>query len=123
MRPDTGSVTTVEESTSERAYRELAEDHADRLYGIAILILGDPVVALQVMRDGFQRTWDALRRDQLFGDVVDTLYWSTTRGALRRVARSRPVVPPKPVASVPPPSSGAASLNTPQQPAASPTEP
>jgi DNA-directed RNA polymerase specialized sigma24 family protein len=80
---------TVETSRGETAYRELVEDHADRLYGVAMLILGDPAIAQQVMVRGFERTWDAIRRDQLVADAVETIYWSVTREALRRLVRSR----------------------------------
>ena len=79
----------AEESVGERAYRELAEEHADRVYGIALLLVGDPPLALDLMRQGFQRTWDTIRRDLLVEDAAETLYRSTTREALRRVVRSR----------------------------------
>src|SRR5205807_2822112 len=46
-------------------------------------------VAMEMVIQGFRRTWDALRRDQLVGDADETLYWTTPRAALRRLGRSR----------------------------------
>src|SRR5438105_3915632 len=88
MQPDV-TVKTVEESPIEQAYRELVEEHADRLYGFAVLLVGEAAVAMEMVIQGFRRTWDALRRDQLVGDADETLYWTTTRAALRRLGRSR----------------------------------
>jgi len=84
-----GPLASIEESPAEAAFRELVEEHADRLYGFAVLLVGNPTIALQLMVHGFQRTWEGLRRGQLVGDADETLYWSTTREALRRISRSR----------------------------------
>lgn len=89
MRTEDAAVKRIEESPGEAAYRELVEDHADRVYGIATLIISDPAVALQITIEAFERTWDAIRRDQLLGDPDETVYRAATRAALRRIVRSR----------------------------------
>ncbi len=73
----------------EAIYRDLARDHAETAYELALLLVGDSAAAHQVLAEGFQRTWTTLSRGDLVADPPGTLYWSIIRGALRRLRRSK----------------------------------
>src|SRR5436190_6635273 len=81
MRTEDRPRQAEEVSPGEAAYRELAEEQADRVYGLVMLLLGDPAVAHEITVQAFERTWDGIRRDTLLGDPIETLYWTATRAA------------------------------------------
>lgn len=71
------------------AYRELAHEHAPRVYEYAMLLLGERALAETVAAEAFRRTWEAFRRGDVFGDAEEILFRNVTRDAGRRIARNR----------------------------------
>lgn len=84
-----GAGREVEETPTEVAYRELAHEHAVRLYHFVLLMVERPAVAQDVAARAWRQTWEALRRGQLYMDPDEMLYRYAAREAVRRLAGSR----------------------------------
>jgi DNA-directed RNA polymerase specialized sigma24 family protein len=80
---------SFEEMPATIAYAELVDAHLERLYGYTILLLGDQDAAEAETLAAFRRLWSDLDRGNVFGDATEILYRAATRGALRRLNRSR----------------------------------
>src|ERR1041385_6411350 len=71
----------------EAAYQALVEAHQDRVYGVAVRIVGRPEDAEEVAQDAFLRAWRALpefRGESAFGTWLHRI---TSRLAIDRRAR------------------------------------
>src|SRR5262245_26965783 len=70
-------------------YAELVDRHLERLFQYTVLLIGDRDLAEAETVAAFRRIWSELEGGNVFGDAEDILYWTATRGSLRRVGRSR----------------------------------
>ncbi|MCK6538416.1 MAG: hypothetical protein L6Q26_00050 [Anaerolineales bacterium] len=69
----------------ERAFLELYDRHASRVYGLTLRILGDPMLAEEVTQDTFLKLWSRAR--QYLAERGPFLPWLLT--IARRVALDR----------------------------------
>jgi DNA-directed RNA polymerase specialized sigma24 family protein len=87
----------IELTPAEETFREVAEAHAERLYGYLMLLVGDRAEAERILGDAFRRLWSELLRGNVFGDAEQILYRNATRAALQRLQRGeglRGLLPP-----------------------------
>lgn len=74
------------------AFRSLVEDHLDRSYRLAVVILGDATEAEDAVQDAFEaawRKWSSLRDQNLFEHWFGRILVNTCRDHVRRRSRSR----------------------------------
>jgi RNA polymerase sigma-70 factor (ECF subfamily) len=77
-------------SVRDAAFRDLAEQHLDRSYRLAHVILGNPADAQDATHDAFVqawRRWPSLRDPAKFPQWFDRILVNTCRDRLRRTTR------------------------------------
>jgi DNA-directed RNA polymerase specialized sigma24 family protein len=77
-----------EELPASVSYREVAAEHGERVYGYAMLLLGEQPEAEEVTRDALRRLWQTLDAGNVFGDAEELLYRHATRAAIQRRNRN-----------------------------------
>lgn len=73
------------------AYRSLVYDEAQRLYELAVLLVEDPSLAMQLVLRSLDRTWTSLTRRQLYMDIDEAAFWGIVREAAQQRGRSTEV--------------------------------
>ncbi len=89
--------TQLEQPASRATFEELVDEHAERIYGLVVLLLGDRAIAEAVVLDAYRSLWDALDRGLILGDQEETLFRAAVQRAVRRLNRSselRGTLPP-----------------------------
>ncbi len=73
------------------AYRQLVYDEAERLYELAVLLVEDPKLAMELVRRSLDRTWTSLQKRQIYMDIDEAACWGVVREAVRRRGKSSQV--------------------------------
>ena len=73
------------------AYRSFVYDEAQRLYELAVLLVENPDLAMQLVLRALDRTWTSLQRRQVYMDIDEATCWAIVRDAAQRRGRSSEV--------------------------------
>ena len=76
------------DSPGKSAYLELIETEAERLYGLVFTLLGNRVIAGDVITEAYRYVWQEIDRGLIVGDLEETFYRAALQNAIRRANRS-----------------------------------